>query len=280
MPTPSPTPSPSPTPRALVVISQVYGGAGCSNANCSTFKNDFIELYNRGAAAVSLGGWSVQYASATGTGAWQVTALNNFTLAPGQHYLVQESGNANGVNSLPAPDASGSIALSATAGKVALINTVAALNGACPNTSAFVDLVGYGSTANCFESAPAPAPGTTTAVIRNTEGCADTDNNSADFKAGSPTPRNSVSTIHACASAQAETGESFLDSERALPSLYLLARREMFGGFYNAALGESLFGAFSELRPRAGLTRWRRGVWTYAPRGMRGGPPRPRGAWP
>ena len=30
-------------------------------------KNDFIELYNRGAAPVDLTGWSVQYASAAGT---------------------------------------------------------------------------------------------------------------------------------------------------------------------------------------------------------------------
>src|SRR5215813_7743027 len=52
-----------------VVISEVYGGGGNSGA---TFTNDFIELYNRGAAPVNLAGWSVQYASAAGT-TWQVT---------------------------------------------------------------------------------------------------------------------------------------------------------------------------------------------------------------
>src|SRR5690348_1749203 len=57
-----------------VVISQVYGGAGCGTAGCSTYKNDYIELFNRGAGAVSVNGWSVQYAAATGT-AWQVTNL-------------------------------------------------------------------------------------------------------------------------------------------------------------------------------------------------------------
>jgi hypothetical protein len=49
----------------LVVISQVYGGGGNAGA---TLKNDFIELFNRGASPVNLNGWSVQYASAAGTG--------------------------------------------------------------------------------------------------------------------------------------------------------------------------------------------------------------------
>src|SRR2546428_6413817 len=52
-----------------IVLSQVYGGGVNSGA---TFKNDFIELFNRGAAAVSVTGWSVQYASSAGT-SWQVT---------------------------------------------------------------------------------------------------------------------------------------------------------------------------------------------------------------
>ncbi len=46
--------------QAQVVISQVYGGGGNSGA---TFKNDFIELFNRGSAPVDVAGWSVQYAS-------------------------------------------------------------------------------------------------------------------------------------------------------------------------------------------------------------------------
>ena len=50
---------------ADLVISQVYGGGGNSGA---PYKNDFVELFNRGSAAVSLDGLSVQYASATGTG--------------------------------------------------------------------------------------------------------------------------------------------------------------------------------------------------------------------
>jgi len=43
-----------------MVVSQVYGGGGNSGA---TYANDFVELFNRGTAAVDLGTWSVQYAS-------------------------------------------------------------------------------------------------------------------------------------------------------------------------------------------------------------------------
>ena len=68
-----------------LVISQVYGGGGNSGA---PYKNDFIEIFNGGTAAVSLSGLSLQYASATGTGNFgvtnQITLLPNVMLNPGQ----------------------------------------------------------------------------------------------------------------------------------------------------------------------------------------------------
>ncbi|MEP6920872.1 MAG: lamin tail domain-containing protein, partial [bacterium] len=106
-------------PSTTVVISQAYGGGGNTG---STFRNDFIELFNRGTTPQLLTGWAVQYASATGT-TWQVTNLTNVTLQPGQYYLVQEAQGAGGTTSLPTPDAIGTIALAAAAGKVALTNT-------------------------------------------------------------------------------------------------------------------------------------------------------------
>ena len=63
-----------------VVISQAYGGGGNTGA---TLRNDFIELFNRGSTPVDLSTWSVQYNSAAGTGAWQVTTLTG-TLAPSE----------------------------------------------------------------------------------------------------------------------------------------------------------------------------------------------------
>ncbi|MGB8509205.1 MAG: lamin tail domain-containing protein, partial [Pyrinomonadaceae bacterium] len=191
-------------PSTSVVISQVYGGAGCGTAGCSTYKNDYIELFNLGAAPVSINGWSVQYAAATGT-AWQVTALPNVTLQPGQYHLVAESFGANGVNNLPTPDTTGTIAMSATAAKVALVNTTTALSGACPASATIVDLIGYGATASCFETAVAPAPSTTTADIRAGAGCTETDNNSTDFTAIAPNPRNSSTALSPCGGGSTST---------------------------------------------------------------------------
>src|SRR5471032_348008 len=177
-----------------VVISQVYGGGGNSGA---TYKNDYVELFNRSANPVTLNGWSVQYASATGT-SWQVTPVAAVTLQPGQYLLVQESAGTGGTTALPTPDTSGTLALSATAGKVALSNTTTALSGAVPSSTALQDLVGFGSTANGAETAPTAGPSNTTAVLRNDYGCTDTNNNSADFVVGAPLPRNTASAPRVC----------------------------------------------------------------------------------
>jgi uncharacterized protein len=177
-----------------VVISQIYGGGGNSGGQ---FKNDFIELHNRGTSPIDLTGWSVQYASSAGT-SWAVTTLTG-TLAPGQFYLVQEAAGANlTAPGLPAPDASGGIAMSATAGKVALVSSTTALTGSCPLASV-VDFVGFGSAANCSEGAPTATLSNTTAAIRGSNGCTDTDVNSADFTTGAPAPRNTASAIFNCA---------------------------------------------------------------------------------
>ncbi|HEY2117282.1 MAG TPA: lamin tail domain-containing protein, partial [Candidatus Angelobacter sp.] len=172
-----------------IVISQIYGGGG--NAG-STFKNDFIEIFNADGATVNLSGWSVQYAAAAGT-TWQVTALNG-SLAPGQYFLIQESQGAGGTTNLPAPNATGNIAMSATAGKVALVSNTVALSGSCPVGGAIIDFVGYGTGtggASCFEgTAAAPTLTNTTADFRRNNGLQDTDSNTADFITGAPNPRN------------------------------------------------------------------------------------------
>lgn len=173
-----------------LVISQVYGGGGNSGA---TYKNDFIELFNRGSTAINLSGWSVQYASSAGT-SWQVTPLAAVTLLPGQFHLVQEAVGAGGSVSLPIPDSTGTIALSGTTGKVALVASTTALSGACPAGAA--DLVGYGA-ASCAETTPVAALTNTTAAIRSVP-CNDTDNNSADFGSAAPAPRNAATPLAAC----------------------------------------------------------------------------------
>jgi hypothetical protein len=177
---------------STIVISQVYGGGG--NAGAS-YKNDFIELFNRGAAPVTLTGWSVQYASASGN-SWQVTPLPSLTLQPGQYLLVQQTAGSGGTTALPLPDASGSIVMSSTAGKVILANSVTPVSGV--NAAAVLDVVGFG-TANAFEGAgPTAAPSNTMAVVRAGGGCIDTDNNGSDFSTAVPAPRNSATPFAVC----------------------------------------------------------------------------------
>lgn len=171
-----------------LVISQVYGGGGNSGA---LFTNDFIEILNNSASEINLNGLSIQYASATGS-SWQQTNLSGL-LNPYQYYLVQEAVGTGGSTSLPTPDAIGSIALSATSGKVALVNGTTPLTGTCPNTL-ILDFVGYGS-ANCFEGAAAPGLSNTQAAMRLLDGLMDTDDNSLDFALAAPAPRNTASPL-------------------------------------------------------------------------------------
>lgn len=183
------------TPSGLshtIVISQVYGGGGNSGA---TLTHDFVELFNRGNAPVDVTGWSVQYASSAGS-TWTVTALSG-TIEPGGYYLVQQAQGAGGTTPLPTPDATGTTAMSATAGKVALASSTTALSGTCPAGGALVDFVGFGG-ANCSETSPTPTLANTTAAIRNGGGCIETDDNSADFTVGTPTPRNSAAPVNPC----------------------------------------------------------------------------------
>lgn len=192
-----------------LVISQVYGGGGNAGA---PFTHDYIEIFNRGSSPASTDGWSLQYASATGTGNFganstQITELPTIGVAPGQYVLVQEASQAAVGAPLPMPDVVDAtpIAMAAGSGKVALVNEAAGLpcnGGSTPCSPAdlakIVDLVGYG-TANFFEGAgAAPTLTNTTAAFRAGAGCVDTDNNASDFAAAAPSPRNTASATTTC----------------------------------------------------------------------------------
>ncbi len=160
---------------------------------------------------MSLTGWSIQYASATGTGTFgsngaMITPLPDVTLAPGQYLLVQEAPGANPIGALPSPYVTdfSPIAMSGTSGKVALVNDSAPLlcNGSptpCgpAQVAKIVDLVGYGG-ASFSEGAPTAVLGNATAAIRKGGGCTETDNNSADFAVGTPAPRTANSPLNPC----------------------------------------------------------------------------------
>ncbi len=182
-----------------LVISQIYGGGGNSAA---TYSNDFIELYNASAAPVSLGGLSVQYASATGT-SWNAATLPAGNLAPGHYYLIEAAAGTTPAQALPTPDLiltlqnvsqSFVINLSGTTGKVALVTNTTPLTTACPTGATILDFVGYGTMANCAEgNAAAPTTSNNMQSIIRRVSSVDSNNNAADFTTVSPpNPRNST----------------------------------------------------------------------------------------
>jgi predicted extracellular nuclease len=185
--------TPAQAVSGTLVINEVYGGGGNSGA---TYTNDFIELKNIGTTTVDVSAWSVQYASSAGT-SYQVTGLSG-QIPAGATYLVQEAKSTGGTTPLPTPDATGTIAMSGSAGKVALVRSATGLTCGvdCDSAANVVDFVGYGA-ANDSETAPTPAPSNSASVSRDAAGT-DTDNNSTDFTTGAPSP---VSCGEACASA-------------------------------------------------------------------------------
>ena len=182
-----PPPQPS---NSVIVISQLYGGGGNSGA---TYQNDFVELYNRGTVAVDIGGWSLQYASATGSG-WDFSKQPlGGTIAPGQYFLIALASSGAIGATLPPANITGQINMSGTNGKVALVDNFDGLVGNCPTGNPHVmDFVGYGN-ADCREgTTTAPAPGNSTAIFRLGSGSTDTDRNGSDFETGSPLPRQTA----------------------------------------------------------------------------------------
>jgi len=190
---------------ADIVISQVYGGGGNAGA---LYRNDFIELFNRGASPVNIAGWSVQYTSAAGTTWTNRTNITAGVVNPGQYFLIQEAAGTGGTQNLPTPDAIGTIAMGAAAGKVALVTNQNNLGcgGDCDLDPSVRDFVGYGA-ANDFEgSGPTGATSNTNGASRVLNGCGDTDDNALDFSVGPPTPRNSASPANGCGGPTAPTG--------------------------------------------------------------------------
>src|SRR5436190_1647186 len=181
-----------------MVVNQLFAGGGNANA---PYANDFVELFNRGAAAVDLSNWSIQYASATST-TWQVTSLSGSVRAGGRYLVQLASAGAVGVP-LPTPDATGTSNLAVAGGKIAVVRGAAPLScgaaaGSCSADPLVADLVGYGSATDYEGAGPAPAIGNATAAARAGDGCTDTDVNSSDFSAEAPTPRNSAAAAAPC----------------------------------------------------------------------------------
>ncbi len=190
-----------------VRISQFYGGGGGGAGNGATYNQDYVEIFNNSGAAVNIGGWTIEYGSATGN--WGSSATNIFTfpantfIQPCKYILVAQGTPSLGGANLPiAADFTGSIGASATSGKIGLFTVTTSppvLGVACGAEAAgtLVDKLSYG-TGNCPEVTNVAALSVTTGAVRNGGGTVDTDNNVNNFTVvTNPVPRNSASTANA-----------------------------------------------------------------------------------
>lgn len=181
-----------------VVINEAYVNGGSANA---AYTHKFVELYNSTDTAVDLTGWSLQYRSATGTGASNNVVALSGSIQPGEHYLVAGGSNGATGQSLPAADldAGNRLNPAGTRGTIVLSDSATALTvpvGSVTENDGVVDLLGYGST-NTFETAAAGAPTANTdprSLNRtDTVDTVDTDDNSADFSlSATVTPQSGV----------------------------------------------------------------------------------------
>ena len=185
-----------------VRISQVYGGGG------GYYSCDYVELFNNSDAPVDIGGWSVQYGSATGSSFGSATynwakIPSGATIPACGYYLIRGYCSTAGAALPVTPDlvpATGWIFnFSGTAGKVALFSdqVMGRTCATAQSSGMLVDLVGYG-TANCYETTAAPVNDVSSVLVRALGGAVDTDDNSADFsKVAEPWPlHNSASPVN------------------------------------------------------------------------------------
>lgn len=149
------TPETSPAAGSVVINElQSNGPLGASD--------EFVELYNRGTAPVTLLNWEVKYESSGGSPGGAGHKFTTATvIAPGAYLVLRGATWSSG--------------MAAAAGQVGLLDDNAKL----------VDGVGYGAatTNGAYrEKAPAPSPPIGGSIGRSPNGV-DTKNNAADFKA-------------------------------------------------------------------------------------------------
>lgn len=194
-------------------ISQVSGEGGAPD---SVYKDRFIELFNAGDAAASLGGLSLQYAENKSTnlgnyGTFHVVALpDEATIKPGGYYLIKVTSFDIEKPSIPEADYDLTQLqpfriIDNAYGKLALVQGTDPLG--CSSTenpcneeqlARIIDRVAYGGL-NFYEGDnPGPLAGVGLSIQRKDAGCQDTDQNGEDLIIEPPIPRNSASPSHSC----------------------------------------------------------------------------------
>lgn len=218
-----------------IKIVAVYGAGGLSGAS---YRQDFITLFNPTLIPITAQGWAIQTRSSSSTSAFgHVYQLPDFTLNPGQYYLIVASapeissyGTATPITAdyqletlesqqpgWSEPDTyleKTQNILSSTAETVALTSSTnvipASTQSSCASYSWVVDMVGYGSSNNCYLGAgAAPYTSNRATYITRKDVCTDTQDNAADFensKLSSAAFQNSQSNRTPCSGTASSAG--------------------------------------------------------------------------
>ncbi|MCB8956674.1 MAG: ExeM/NucH family extracellular endonuclease [Nocardioides sp.] len=164
-----------------LVISEAYVNGGSANA---TYTNKYVELFNPTGSAISLGGLSLQYRAPASSGASTTTVPLTGSVPAGGYFTLQGGSNGSNGVAVPGVDQTSSLNPGAGGGTITLASVTTAVDpSSSPNV---VDKLGWG-TSNSPEGTAATGNSVTASLQRNATGT-DTDVNSADFKAGTPTP--------------------------------------------------------------------------------------------
>ncbi|HEY0174686.1 MAG TPA: DUF4214 domain-containing protein [Pyrinomonadaceae bacterium] len=188
------------------VISQIYTHGGEPGA---AFRNDYVELFNRGNQPVDIKDWALHLALNTSPypTTWYIRlTLGSYVVQPGRYVLVKLGGGPNGAP-LPGHDFNANFPLLpfppelTHSGTVGLLDANGNFRG-CPTlgTQGVVDYVGYGPGSTCFEGLDGAAaePSATQAAVRDAGGCSDNNSSKLDFRLGTAAPRNSSTPAAPC----------------------------------------------------------------------------------
>lgn len=192
-----------------LVVSQFQTGGG----GTGTFNDEFVEIFNRGAAPIDLNGYRLVYRSATGSNdvlqpfaVWTSSTI----IPPGGYYLIASTSyDGPTTPNMTYNPTTCQCSMGAAGGGLAI-------RLGDNNTGAVIDSVGWGTATNVFvEGTVTAAPAANNSQRRKQNGCQDTDSNANDFDSVIPSaPRNAAAPTAACSG----SGETLFAAITASPT--------------------------------------------------------------
>ena len=171
-------------PPSTLLVSEAYVDGGAVG---STYRDDFVELYNASTSTATLTRYTLQHRAPTAAGpAGAVFAFpSGAQVAPRSYAVVRLRGGSSGAD-LPRVDLDASASAVDPVGAGGTLYLSGSPTAVTPGDTSVGDTVGWG-TSNAPESSAASGNGPTLSLQRFSSG-SDTDRNAVDLAAATPTP--------------------------------------------------------------------------------------------